>query len=143
MTRIKALAPGVFLCALLAVAAWAGQWLEVRWLHQPLIEALVMAILLGMLWRNLAGGQPALKPGADFCAKPVLETAVLMLGGTMNLADLAKGGPRLLAAIALGVGCTILFSAFVSRRLFGLEKKPATLIAVGNSICGNSAIAAV
>ncbi len=143
MNRISKLLPGVLLCALLAAAAWGGQWLEIRRLHQPLIEALVMAILLGMLWRNLAGAQPALKAGADFCAKPVLELAVLLLGGTMNLRDLAQGGPRLLAAIALGVGCTILFSAFVSRRLFGLERKPATLIAVGNSICGNSAIAAV
>jgi uncharacterized integral membrane protein (TIGR00698 family) len=135
--------PGILLCAALAGLAAVLQWLEVRWLHQPLIEALVIALLLGVVWRNLFGEQVALKAGVSFTARMILEIAVLLLGGAMNLRELLAGGPKLFAAVCLALTVSLVIGAYISRRIFGLGNKPATLIAVGNSICGNSAIAAV
>lgn len=134
---------GILLCAALAALAGGLQGLEVRWIERPLIEALVIALLLGVIWRNFAGDQPALKPGILFTAKMILEIAVLLLGGAMNLRELLSGGPKLLAAVAIALVVSLIAGAFIARRVFGLGRKPATLIAVGNSICGNSAIAAV
>jgi SAM-dependent methyltransferase len=48
----------------------------------------------------------------------------------------------LLGCVLGGVTCAILVS-FTIGRLLGLDEKLALLVAVGNSICGNSAIAAV
>lgn len=136
-------APGAALAVAISALAIGLQALETRWLGQPILESLVLAILLGMLWRNLVGTSPRLKPGLDFCAKQVLEFAVLLLGGTMNLAAILAAGPRLLIAVVAAVVLALVVSTLLARRLFGLQKNPATLIAVGNAICGNSAIAAI
>jgi uncharacterized integral membrane protein (TIGR00698 family) len=136
------LLPGALFTALLAVAAWGLQIAETRWLGHPIIEALVIAILLGMIWRNLAGVAAPLAPGVQFSAKTVLEIAVVLLGAAVDLPALFKGGPALLGMVALAVTLSLIVSSLVGR-LCGLGKKLATLVAVGNSICGNSAIAAV
>jgi uncharacterized integral membrane protein (TIGR00698 family) len=144
--QLTRLGPGVLLAAAVAAVAWGLQALETRWLAQPILESLVLAILLGMAVRNVvfrAQLDARYKPGLDLCAKQVLEVAVLLLGGTMNLRELLAGGPRLLLGVALAVTLTLVVSTQLSRRLFGLPKNPSTLIAVGNAICGNSAIAAV
>jgi uncharacterized integral membrane protein (TIGR00698 family) len=144
--QLRRLLPGVALAAVIAGAAWGLQALETRWLAQPLLESLVLAILLGMAVRNLSRGgtlAPHFLPGVNLCSKYVLELAVFLLGGTMNLRALFAGGPRLLFGVALSTILTLVVTSLVARRLFGLERTPATLIAVGNAICGNSAIAAV
>ncbi len=147
--KIIKLLPGGALAAVLAAAAWALQGLELRFLAQPVLEALALAILLGMLFRNIAWGllgqsfAQRIKPGLDFCTRPVLEVAVLLLGSTMNLRELYAGGFRLLLAVALAVSLGLFVSTVLSRRLLGLSQNASTLIAVGNAICGNSAIAAV
>lgn len=51
-------------------------------------------------------------------------------------------GPALLGVIVGGVALGLLVS-YTAGRLLGLGARLATLVAVGNSICGNSAIAAV
>lgn len=142
MSKPVAALPGLLLCAALGGLAWWLEGLEKGWLGRPLIEALVLAILLGIAWRNLAGHRAVFKPGIDFCAKPLLEFAVLLLGAGMDLREVLRGGPKLLLAIALAVALTLAFSTWLGRRL-GLPGQSATLIAVGNSICGNSAIAAI
>ena len=80
--------------------------------------------------------------GIAFSAKQLLEIAVTLLGASISFAAIAASGPLLLAAIAGTVIVTLCVSFGVSRAL-GLSKKLAILIACGNSICGNSAIAAV
>jgi uncharacterized integral membrane protein (TIGR00698 family) len=145
---VRRYAPGVALATALATLATLLQALESRWLRQPILESLVLAILLGMLCANvLFRRAPAVQrqtwPGLGLCAKQVLEVAVLLLGATMNLRQLFAGGPRLLFGVTLSTLLALAVSSVLSRRIFGLPRKPATLIAVGNSICGNSAIAAV
>lgn len=80
--------------------------------------------------------------GAAFAAKQLLEVAVLLLGATIDVRQVLTAGPLLLMAIAVGVVGSIAVS-YALGRLLGLHKKLALLMAVGNSICGNSAIAAV
>lgn len=141
-TRWERLGPGLLLAAAVAGAAAVVEALERRFFGQPLLEALVAAIILGMLLRNLARLPAAVEPGASYAAKQVLELGVLLLGATLDVRQVLAAGPVLLLAIACGVGGGIAVS-YTLGRLLGLHGRLALLVAVGNSICGNSAIAAV
>jgi uncharacterized integral membrane protein (TIGR00698 family) len=124
------------------IALGIGRLEEVR-LGQALIEPLVVALLLGVVLRNVL---PALayrlQPGANLAAKQMLEIGVAVLGASVFFPEILKVGPALLALVVLGVSAGIGVSFLIGRAL-GLEPKLAVLVAVGNSICGNSAIAAV
>ncbi|HVZ76700.1 MAG TPA: putative sulfate exporter family transporter [Gemmatimonadaceae bacterium] len=135
-------APGILLCAALAAAAYAGQSLEERWLGHALFEALVLAILLGVAARTLWVPGARMEEGIRFSAKQVLELAVCLLGASVDLPTLLRAGPMLLAGIGVTVVLGIIMSYGISRAL-GLRHRLALLVACGNSICGNSAIAAV
>jgi uncharacterized integral membrane protein (TIGR00698 family) len=136
------LAPGLIVVGLVAVVAFAVDAVQRRAFGLPVIEALVAAILLGSLVRNLTRLPQAVDRGGDFAARQLLEGAVLLLGPTIDARQILAAGPILLIAIALGIVGGIAFS-FLFGRAFGLSNKLALLVAVGNSICGNSAIAAV
>lgn len=144
MARLPAQMPGLLLMVTLSAAALALAALEERVLGQALIEALVVALLLGVAARNLAW--PALvammAPGAELASKQVLELGVALLGASVSFPQLLKGGPALLALVLGGVAGT-LSAGYVLGRLLGLPAKLSVLVAVGNAICGNSAIAAV
>lgn len=142
MARVRALLPGLALCALLAAASWlVAEW-EARLLGQPVVEALVVAILLGMAVRTARPLPAAAEPGTRFAAREVLEVAVLLLGASVDLPLLLRAGPALAVGIVLLVVLG-LAASYAIGRLLGLERSLAVLVACGNSICGNSAIAAV
>ncbi|HMQ29475.1 MAG TPA: putative sulfate exporter family transporter [Chloroflexaceae bacterium] len=139
---VAALAPGVALTVGLGAAAYVAQQVEVALIGHAVIEALVIAILLGMLWRNLRGVAPAAQPGVQFTAKRVLELAIVLLGASVDLPRLLAAGPRLLLAIVTLVAVSLAASMLIGRAL-GLNPRLAILVAAGNAICGNSAIAAI
>ena len=134
--------PGIAICVVLAVVAMAFQAVETAWIGHPVIEGLVIAILLGMLVRTLVPLDARFQPGISFSAKQVLEFAIVLLGVSINLPALLKAGPIMLLAIVMVVFVGIFASSQIGQ-LCGLNPKLAILVAVGNSICGNSAIAAV
>jgi uncharacterized integral membrane protein (TIGR00698 family) len=140
--RAQTLLPGVALSAVIGVAAWALQLLEAWWVHQAIIEALVLAILLGVLMRTVWQLPAVWLPGVSFTAKQVLEFAIVLLGASVSLPALLQAGPILLLVI-VGVVIAGITASRTIGRLMGLNSKLAILVACGNSICGNSAIAAV
>jgi len=117
------------------------QAIETRHFGHPYVEAIVVAILLGMAIRAVWQPGQRWHAGIAFSAKQVLEIAVMLLGASLSLAAIAAAGPLLLGAVVLIVVISLVFSYGVSR-LLGLSAKMSILIACGNSICGNSAIAA-
>lgn len=139
---VSALAPGVLLAAAIALAAWALQLAEVRLFRHAVVEALVLAILIGMLLRAFRAPPRPFAPGIHFTAKQVLEAAIVLLGASVDLPLLLRAGSALVVAILLVVASGLV-GGFALGRALGLTPKLATLIAVGNAICGNSAIAAV
>jgi uncharacterized integral membrane protein (TIGR00698 family) len=134
--------PGVALCGLLAAAGYGLQRLEIAASGRAWIEALVLAILIGAAIRTVWTPGQRWKPGIDFSAKLLLEIAVVMLGAWVSAATILSAGWPLLVSILAMVGGAIMLS-FVIGRLLGLSRRLAILVACGNSICGNSAIAAV
>lgn len=145
-TRVLAAAasriPGVVLCVLVALVAIALQAMQESAVGHPYVEAIVIAIVLGTVIRTIWEPGSRWRVGIAFSAKQLLEVAVALLGASVTFAAIAASGPILLAAIVATVVLTIALSYGISRGL-GLSNRLSILIACGNSICGNSAIAAV
>lgn len=140
--RIAQLAPGIALCAAISLAAMALQGLEEHWTGRPWLEALVIAILLGTVLRTAWMPGVRWAPGIGFSAKTLLEVAVMLLGASISFQAVMQAGPGLILGIAVVVALAI-GASYGLCRLLGLPKRMAVLVACGNSICGNSAIAAV
>ena len=140
--RLAALIPGVLLCIAVAGVSAALEAVERRLFAHPYVEALVLAILLGMAVRSFWRPPERWQVGIAFSAKQLLEVAVMLLGASISFAAIAASGIALLGAIAAVVVATLGLS-FVLSRMLGLSTRLSILIACGNSICGNSAIAAV
>jgi uncharacterized integral membrane protein (TIGR00698 family) len=140
--RVVRLAPGSLLAVGVALAALALAAVEERLFGHPIIEGLVLAILLGMVIRSLWTPPTIMESGVSFVARQVLEVAVFLLGASVDLPLLLKAGPSLAIGIVLLVVLGLGLSYTIGRAL-NLPHKLAVLVACGNSICGNSAIAAV
>ncbi len=102
----------------------------------------MLAILLGVAIRTVWEPGALWHDGIVFSSKILLEIAVVMLGAAVSARTVAALGPALIAGIVLTVLIAIAVSYGISR-LCGLHSKMSMLVACGNSICGNSAIAAV
>jgi len=142
MRRPRDLAPGIVLCAAIGAVSRLIQTAETRWLERPYIESLVVAILVGTAVRTAWEPTARFREGIGFCAREVLEFAVVLLGVSVDSALLAKAGPLLLGGIVLTVAVSLVASYAIGRS-FGLNHRLALLVGCGNSICGNSAIAAI
>ncbi|MBW8303084.1 MAG: putative sulfate exporter family transporter [Brevundimonas sp.] len=136
------LIPGLLACAAVAVAAVSVQALELRLFGRGWIDDIVLAILIGAAVRSVWTLPAAVRPGVDFSARTLLEIAVVLLGASVSAATVIAIGPGLLLGTAVVVTLAIVVSYGLGR-LLRLPRRMAVLIACGNAICGNSAIAAV
>ncbi|HTJ02020.1 MAG TPA: putative sulfate exporter family transporter, partial [Methylovirgula sp.] len=136
--QAKALLPGLAVTAALAAAGFGLNRLPYIGIFSPLI----LSILLGIVVRNTIGLPAAAKPGLTFSLRRVLRFAIILLGLQLTIAQVGEVGPIGVAAIALTLVATFLFTTLLGR-LLGVEPKLAQLIAAGTSICGASAVIAV
>jgi uncharacterized integral membrane protein (TIGR00698 family) len=134
--------PGLLLCVAITLAATLLQAIEVKLVGQPYLEALVLAILIGVAIRTTWTPGLSWVPGIVFSAKFILEFAIILLGASVSITMIAALGPLLILGIASIVAVAI-GASFLLCRALGLPQRMSILIACGNSICGNSAIAAV
>ncbi|MGI4985308.1 MAG: YeiH family protein [Janthinobacterium lividum] len=140
--RFAALLPGIGLSLAVTLTAVGGEMLQRDLLGRAWLESLVLAILTGTLVRSVVSPGARYTPGIDFSAKVVLEVAVMLLGASISAQTLIAEGVPLLLAIVVVVALAIVASFRIGRAI-GLSRPLALLVACGNSICGNSAIAAV
>lgn len=135
MSRIKTLAPGIAVSALIALVCWfLGQAV-------PLVGGAVFAILLGMVIGTFWKEKGAAGPGIKFASKKILQTAVVLLGFGLPLTQLAQVGVMSLPVILSTISASLITAAVLCR-VMHVPGRTATLIGVGSSICGGSAIAA-
>jgi uncharacterized membrane protein YadS len=134
--------PGLALCVAVTVGAEAIERLEAAVFGRAWLEALVLAIVIGTAVRTSWTPGKRFARGITFSAKTLLEIAVVLLGASISVRTIVAAGPGLLVGIAAVVAVAIVASFCIGRWL-GLPVRMALLVACGNSICGNSAIAAV
>lgn len=142
LAHLVALAWGLLLCIAISVIAIAFQNWEEEAFGHPYVEALVIAILLGVAIRSFWQPSKLWSAGIKFSANTLLEIAVVLLGASISLGAIVASGPALLSGIVATVVVALAVSYAASRAL-GLPWRISILIACGNAICGNSAIVAV
>jgi uncharacterized integral membrane protein (TIGR00698 family) len=134
--------PGLALCLVIAALGWAMQLVEERLFGRPYIEALVLALLLGVVISALWDFPGSFKPGIQLASRELLETAVCLIGVAIDTALLRHAGAGLFVGVVAIVVASLGITYGVARAA-GLPARLSVLLAAGNSICGNSAIAAV
>jgi uncharacterized integral membrane protein (TIGR00698 family) len=107
----------------------------------PIIGGPVFAILLGMGITLFLKSKQTFQPGIAFASKKILQYAIILLGFGLNLSVILATGKQSLPII-LSTISTSLFIAYILYRVLSIPSKISTLIGVGSSICGGSAIAA-
>ena len=143
--RVVRLLPGI---ALLFAIGYAGKVAETlvkdygktHHLALPNIEYVLWAILLGLVISNTAGVAQIFRPGIatyDFW----LKAGIVLLGARFLLGDVLKLGGVSLALVAIELAVAIGVMTVLGR-WFKLKPKLTSLLAVGSSICGVSAIIA-
>lgn len=136
MKFIKEMLPGILVCLIIAVAA------KLLSLYVPMIGAVTLAIIVGMLVGNLIKFQDRFNKGIKFSEKKILETAIMLLGFKLQLAIVGKLGIKPLIIVLSIQTLTILTGVFLGK-IFKFGKRFSLLMGVGNAVCGSSAIAAV
>lgn len=135
MSFIKTNWKGVVLCFVIALPCWfLGKAL-------PLVGAPVFGILLGMILNRFLPRRELFKDGIAFTSKKVLQYAVILLGFGLNLRVILETGRQSLPIICSTIA-TSLIVAFLLHKVMRVPGKISTLIGVGSSICGGSAVAA-
>jgi uncharacterized integral membrane protein (TIGR00698 family) len=101
----------------------------------------MMAIIIGLLLRNLFSLPDAIKPGIAFSLKGVLKLGIILLGIRLSFGDILEVGLISLPVIMLCLSGALLFAYWLSAWM-KLSPRLGALIAIGTSICGATAIAA-
>ena len=106
------------------------------------VSPIVIAILLGMLIRNVTGIDASCRPGIKFSQSRILQIGIVLLGIRLGFSEAAVIGISSIPLIVATIGIAILMISLLGRRL-GLTPQLATLIAAGTSICGATAIVTI
>lgn len=126
---------GLLLCLAIAVPSWLlGK-------QFPIIGGAVIAIIAGMIITLFIKDKSVFESGIKFTSKKILQWAVILLGFGMNLNVVLQTGKQSLPIILCTI-TTSLVIAFVLHKTMHIPSKISTLVGVGSSICGGSAIAA-
>ena len=139
-----AIAPGLILAIVLA---FGGQFLSdfigvtLMGLPKSPISAIMMAIILGIIVRNTITLPASFQPGIRFGLVRILRLGIVLLGIRLSLGEVGAIGLQSLPVIIGAVISALLIVTYLSRKL-GLSGKLGTLLAVGTSICGATAIVA-
>lgn len=144
------LIPGVFLCLVVMFIGIYGAeligWLSIQLNLLPAgsaspISGIFVAIIVGILIRNLIGLHDMFMEGVAFSVKYALRAGIILLGLRLSLAEALKLGawgiPLIVTCIAVGLIVTLYFTQKMQQ-----SHRLGTLIACGTGICGVTAIMA-
>lgn len=108
----------------------------------PVIGSATIAILSGILLGNIFFHSNIWSKGTGFCEKILLEISVVLLGFSITIQSIITFGLSGIFFILTLIIGTITISMWLGRKL-GFSKKSTVMMAVGNAICGSSAIASI
>ncbi|WP_024803091.1 YeiH family protein [Nocardia sp. BMG51109] len=139
MTNVRPLVPGLLLViGVASVATALGLW-------APVVGAPVLALLagaaLGAFRPRAVEDGGACGPGLAFARRRLLPAAIVLLGLGLPFDAVLRVGHST-GVVLLGTAVIGSLAALVVGRLLALDRESATLVAVGTTICGASAIAA-
>ncbi len=151
LKQIKNILPGILYClGIMLVGIFLAEWLG-TWVNQlqglpstssSPISSIFVAIILGLLVRNIIGLQEVFKDGVTFSIKFILRFGIILLGIRLSFIDVVKLGawgiPIILACVAAGLFVTLWITSKMKQ-----SHRLGTLVASGTGICGVTAIVAI
>lgn len=103
------------------------------------VSGVPVAIVLGLLLRNLLTLPTSLGPGLKFCTTTALRLGIVLVGIKLSVVEMARLGVAGIPVVVAAITTGLVFVTWFNRRL-GLPPRLGTLIAAGTSICGVTAI---
>lgn len=129
---------GIILPILLAITAQFAAGYPLLSIMGPL----VLAILLGMMWRATLGVPAQLAGGISFTSKKLLRYGIILLGMRLSLVDILQAGPKVMLLSILCIVFTI-FTVYGLTKSLRIEAQLGLLTACGAAICGAAAVVAI
>lgn len=141
--NVMSIIPGTALAVVITVAAYYLNQLIKLFMPtgQSPVSTIMIAIVLGMMVRNAVGVPRSCNSGISFCLRKLLRLGIILMGIRLSIFAIAKIGALAVGIVVVCIAAGLLFTIFIARRL-KLPPRLGTLIAVGTSICGASAIVA-
>jgi uncharacterized integral membrane protein (TIGR00698 family) len=138
MKRNYAILAGIALTFIISLGCHWLSKLPILMIMGPM----VMAIIIGMIWRSSLGVSSEMLEGSRFASKHLLRYGIILLGTRLNLQEVLATGVSLVG-FAVGNVIFALLVVYGIAKLFHVEQRIALLSAVGTAICGAAAIAAI
>jgi uncharacterized integral membrane protein (TIGR00698 family) len=137
---VRRLLPGIALILAIAIPARIVQSL-ITVAGKEVVSAVAIAIVAGILIRNLAGRPEACRPGTDFAMKRILRLGIGLMGAQLSLAQVVQTGGSSILVVAICIVSALVVVRFLSVKM-GMSDALGTLLGIGTSICGVTAIVA-
>ena len=139
------LLPGI---ALLFGIGFLGKLIEHEFTHLrteyhlrlPQIEYVLWAIILGLIVSNTIGVKPIFRPGVA-TYELWLKLGIVLVGARFVFSDVLRIGTVSLVLVFIELALSLTVMTLLGR-IFGLRPKLTSLLAIGSSICGVTAIMA-
>lgn len=112
------------------------------WPYLSIMGQLVLAILMGMIWRAAFDVNERLQAGISFSSSKLLRMGIILLGMRLNLADIYHAGVNVIVISVIYL-VVALFLVYGLTRWFGVDSKLGILTASGTAICGAAAVVAM
>ncbi|WP_265110782.1 YeiH family protein [Halosolutus halophilus] len=128
--------PGILILVVGAVIAWTiGSAIST-------INELLIAIIIGVVLTNTTGIPEWAVPGVQ-THKVWLGAGIVLMGASLSFNQIVESGAVAIISVLTVTLFTLLYVELLSRGVFGLSERFASLLAAGSSICGVSAVVAV
>ena len=130
-----------------SILTWASIWLsnyigvQLMGFDKSPVSAVMLAIILGLLIGMLVRIPELLTPGLRFAVKKILRLGIILLGIRLTIFDVFSLGAFGVPIVALCIIGALIITTWINNKL-KLPDRLGTLIAVGTSICGVTAIVA-
>ncbi|MBU1880194.1 MAG: putative sulfate exporter family transporter [Chloroflexi bacterium] len=144
VARTLSVLPGLVVAILLAgVSIWLSEFMgcTVLGFAKTPISPVMLAILLGLIIATAIPMPQVLQPGLTFAVKKVLRLGIILLGINLTIFDVFKLGVYGLPIVLICIISALILTTRLNQWL-KLPDRLGTLIAIGTSICGVSAIVA-
>src|SRR5512145_2358410 len=116
---MRSAVPGLLVALAVSVLAWAGERAFVAVTGRALVEAIVLAILIGAVVRALVVRTPArfapFARGSAVASGLLLECSIVLLGAGSDLRALVAAGPAILAGVVVIVGVTLVAGTYIGQ----------------------------
>ncbi len=127
--------PGILYCVAIAVFSY------ITWQLWKPISCLMWSFIYSILISNVINVPESLTPGINFSSRSLLRGTIAALGLVTSALIWFQVGIGVLNALII-IAFSLFFGLWLGRKM-GLSDSLSTLISVGTSICGASAIAAM